>query len=134
MYWPEMAENGSLSTKQFAAIAALLANPTVGAAAIAAGCGDRTLRRWLADPGFRRELVASELDLIDSAVRLMVSDLETNAKTMRAIRDDLANGPAVRLRAAVAIADDLLRWRELRNVEARLAALEVAYAGSSGEY
>ena len=128
-----MAETGSLTTKQFAAIAALLTHPTVGQAAIAAGCGSRTLRRWLADPGFRQELVASELDLIDSAVRLMVSDLETNAKTMRTIRDDLNNGPAVRLRAAVAIADDLLRWRELRNVEARLAALEVAYDGSRRE-
>ena len=132
-----MAENGSpggLSTKQHLAIAALLAHPTVGAAAIAAGCGNRTLRRWLVDPDFRRELVAAELDLIDSAVRLMVSDIEANAKVMRTIRDDPTNGPAVRLRAAVAIADDLLRWRELRNVEARLGALEVAYDGSSGEY
>ena len=128
-----MAENGSLTTKQHLAIAALLAHPTVGQAAIAAGCGNRTLRRWLADPDFRRELVASELDLIDSAVRLMVSDLETNAQVMRTIRDDPTNGPAVRLRAAVAIADDLLRWRELRNVEARLAALEVAYDAVGGD-
>jgi DNA-binding MarR family transcriptional regulator len=44
-----MAKDGSLTTRQRRAIAALLTNPTIGEAAEAARVGERTLHRWLAD-------------------------------------------------------------------------------------
>ena len=128
-----MSENVSLTAKQHRAIAALISSPTVGEAAKAAGVSERTLARWLSDPDFRMALGVAESDMIDGAVRCMIGDLAANHDTMRAIRDDPTNGPAVRLRAAVALSDDLLRWRELRNVEARLVALEAAYLGSEGK-
>ena len=128
-----MSENVSLTAKQHRAIAALISSPTVGEAAKAAGVSERTLARWMGDPDFRMALGVVESDMIDGAVRCMIGDLTANHDTMRAIRDDPTNGPAVRLRAAVALSDDLLRWRELRNVEARLASLEAAYLGSEGK-
>ena len=128
-----MSENVSLTAKQHRAIAALISSPTVGEAAKAAGVSERTLARWMGDPDFRMALGVVESDMIDGAVRCMIGDLAANHDTMRAIRDDPTNGPAVRLRAAVALSDDLLRWRELRNVEARLASLEAAYLGSEGK-
>lgn len=128
-----MSENVSLTAKQHRAIAALISSPTVGEAAKAAGVSERTLARWMGDPDFRMALGVVESDMIDGAVRCMIGDLTANHDTMRAIRDDPTNGPAVRLRAAVALSDDFLRWRELRNVEARLASLEAAYLGSEGK-
>jgi hypothetical protein len=130
-----MAQNDTqrLSPKQHKTIAALVSSPTVEAAALAAGVGERTVRRWLSDPAFRMALGVAESDVIDGAVRAMLADLDANRAVMREIRDDYDYGPAVRLRAAVALSDDLLRWRELRNVEARLVALEAAYLGAEGK-
>ena len=98
-----MSENVSLTPKQHRALVALVSSPTVGEAAKAAGVSERTLARWLSDPAFRMALGVAESDMIDGAVRAMIGDLAANHDTMRAIRDDLSNGPAVRLRAAVAL-------------------------------
>lgn len=127
-----MAESDALTPKQTRALAALVTCPTIGAAAREAGIGERTLGRWLQEPGFRAALLAAEGQAIDGAVRGLVADLAANHETLRTIRDDKDLPAAVRLRAAMALDASLLRWRELRNIEARLAALEaVMLAGGA---
>ena len=119
-----MAQDGTLSTKQQAAIAALLSSPSITEAAEASGAGRRTLHRWLEDPGFRQALAAAEAEAISSAVRRMVGDMSENLATMREIRDDPDTSPALSLRAAIALDASLLKWREIASIEERLLALE----------
>lgn len=120
------SEFGTLPKNQARAIVALLAASTVDAAAVAAGVSERSLRRWMQTPDFRYALAAAEDSLLDSAVRSAVGDLADNRRVLRAIRDDPDMPPSVRVRAALGMEDSLLRWRELRGLEARLLALEAA--------
>ncbi|MBI3909994.1 MAG: hypothetical protein HY320_03565 [Armatimonadetes bacterium] len=69
-----------LPRKREQAIAALLAEPTVGAAAGAAGVGYATLRRWLALPEFDAEYRAARLE----AVERMLAETPAPAKNGRA--------------------------------------------------
>lgn len=124
-----MAENGrqnnKLKSKQARAITALLSEATIESAAKAAKVGDRTLRRWLADDlNFQAELTQAEAQLIDKGTRQLISLMSTSVETIAAIRDDRDAPYSVRLRAAVTLLDMLVRYRELRNIEIRLGALE----------
>jgi len=120
-----------ISIKQQRAALALLSQPTIAAAANTAQIAERTLYRWLADSEFRSYLSALEGQHIDATVRRLLS-LQDAA--LSAIADLVgANVPAsVRLRAATAVLDSLLRYRDLRNLESRLSALESRY-GVQGE-
>lgn len=120
-----MANNG-LSPKQNRAIAALMASENNQAAAAAAGVAYRTLTRWLTDPEFLGALKATETSLIDENIRALLSDLSRNRETLIDIRDNPANQPGVRLRAAIALDASVKSWRDLQNIENRIAALEAA--------
>ena len=126
--WQEMSENGSpsdtLTTQQRRAIRALLTCKTLQEAATTAQIAERTLYRWMQDADFRAALFAAEGELIDGATRRLLR-LQDSAID---VLDDLltATGDAVKLRAAQTVLDHLLRLRELRDIETRLAALELA--------
>lgn len=124
-----MAQNeGVLSSKQKRAILALLATNTVIAAAKMAGIGLSTLEHWLSDPTFRAYLAGAEVDMIDAATRKLLQLQDSAIDTVTAIMQDGEANAFVRLRAAQIVIDSLLRLRELRNLEQRIVALELAYA------
>ena len=125
-----MAENGSkLSAKQHRAITALLTSKSVTEAAVATGQGERTIYRWLSEPDFRQALSAAEGDLIDVATRRLLQLQGSALDTLEALLGDGADASAgVRLRAAQVTLDHLLKLREMRDIEQRLAALEAATA------
>ena len=127
-----MAENGTdnafISGKQQRAILALLSTKNVAEAAARAKVGKRTLWRWLGDPMFRASLAGAEADMLDAATRRLLQLQEGAIETVQAIMQDGEANASVRLRAAQAVLDYLLKLRELRNVEQRLTALEMAYA------
>ena len=116
----------ALNHKQQKAIAALLSSRNVEEAAKAAGVGERTLWRWMSEPEFAMELTHAEARAIDAATRRLVQLQEGAVDTLQAVLDDRKLAPSIRLRAAAAVLDYLLKLRELRNVEARLGALEAA--------
>lgn len=118
-----------LTSKQSQAIAALLVNPTQGAAAMAAGLSTKTLSRYLQDPDFTEALKQAEAALIADNVRALVSDMQTNRLVMSDIRDNPRNLPGVRLRAAIAIDNSLKAWRDLYTIEQRLTDLERKFNG-----
>lgn len=124
-----MAQNDTLTPKKRRAIAALLEARTVEDAADLAGIARRTLFRWLQDDSFALALRAAEGEMIGEAVRALIADLRANHETMRGIRDDQENSESVRLRASQALDASLLRWREILNVDQRLADLEAAVYG-----
>ena len=127
-----MAENGTdnavISGKQQRAILALLSTKNVAEAAVRAKVGERTLWRWLGEPMFRVQLAGAEADMLDAATRLLLQLQDGAIETVQAIMQDGETNASVRLRAAQAVLDYLLKLRELRNVEQRLTALEMAYA------
>ncbi len=113
-----------LPAKQSRAVVALLSHRTQAEAANAAGIGERTLATWLTQPEFQAALRAAEGDAIDAAVRDLIC-LQGDALNVLAglLTDNLVKG-SVRLRAAQVTLDNLMKLRELRNVESRLARLE----------
>lgn len=124
-----MANDGNpseLTTRQQKAIAALLTSRDAKAAAAAAHIGYRTLCRWLTEPAFKAALMQSEGEAIDTATRRLLGLQDAAIDTFDTILTDEKAALAIKLRAAQAILDYLLRLRELRNIEQRLVELEKA--------
>ena len=117
----------ALNHKQQKAIAALLSSRNVPEAAKAAGVGERTLWRWMTEPEFAMALTHAEGVAIDTATRRLVSLQDSAIDVLQTVLNDAQATPYMRLRAAGMVLDALLKLRELRNFEARLAALEAAY-------
>lgn len=120
-----MAANGSLRTPQRRAIAAMLTAGTVADAADAAGVGERTLYRWLAEDGvFRRALSAAQHKAIDAAVSRLAGEALAAVQTLASIHQNEDVNPAVRVQAARAILAEMQRLREQHELEERVKALE----------
>lgn len=119
-----MAENNALTLRQRKTITALLAARNVPEAAQAANVGERSVYRWLADPAFRAALLAAEGAAVDTATRRLVGLSDGAIDTLAEVMTAHDTAPAVRLRAAQAVLDTLLKMRDLRNVEERLTRLE----------
>ncbi len=113
-----------LTTKQRRAIAALLTAKSIGDAAHIADVGERTLHTWLADSDFRAALAIEEGAAIDAATRRLIALQDKAVDVFAGILDDVAAKGTTRLRAAQGVLDYLLKLRELRNLEQRLAELE----------
>ena len=125
-----MADNGSLSANQKRAIVALLNCPMIGEAAKAAGLGERTLGRYLADPDFRAEL-RSRQDQTLAAATAALSGLAGEAVgTLAGVMGDGEASPAVRVRAAAVILAERRKVAELDDLAERVAVLEIAQRGT----
>lgn len=121
-----MTDNDRLTIKQKRTVAALIQHRTIGDAAVSIGVAEKTIYRWMKQAVFIRALQKAESELISLAVNSLVTDLGNNFQTMKNIRDDRKNQPNVRLRAAIALDNSLLRWRELSGLEERITMLEEA--------
>lgn len=115
-----------LTKGQRRAIEALLNTKSVREAAELAELGERTVFRYLGDPFFRQQLSAAEGDLIDQATRRLLALQGAALDTFEGVLASEEASDTVRLRAAQSVLDSLLKLRELRNIEARLVALESA--------
>lgn len=121
-----------LTPRQLRAVEALLAFGEVGAAADAVGINRATLRRWRMLPAFDAALRAAEAEAIDGVARRLT---RLSAAALEVIDQTLADADAptaLRLRAADLALARMLQFRELVEVEERLAALEVAVAARTG--
>ena len=119
-----MATNG-ITRNQKRAIAALLTSRNVQDAAKQIGVGHRTITRWLAeDETFQIALSQAEGQAIDAATRQLVVLADEAIATLRDLIKSNDATDNIKLRAAQAVLAHLLKLRELRNVEQRLAELE----------
>ena len=118
-----MSENVGLNRNQKRAIAALLKHRTITAAAAAIGLNDRTIYRYLEDPVFKQALTQAESDLINEAGRRLISGQDAALDALQELISAAEKDSDRRL-AAQAWLDFCLRWRELKNIESRLAVLE----------
>ena len=114
--------SGKLSHKQELAIAALLSETTVAAAAEKAGIGEVTLYRWLKLP----EFIAAYREARRQVVEKGIAQLQqaTWAASTTLIRLLASGSDSVKLRAALAILEQGNKGVELIDFDQRLAALE----------
>lgn len=115
----------STKTRQSRMIAALLdpAHKTQDAACKAAGVPQRTLQNWLLEEDFQDALRQAESLLVDHAARRL---LALTDGAIGALAEELSpySKPQHSLRAAELVLSHVLKWRELQDLEARIAALE----------
>lgn len=118
----------SLTPAQVKAIEALMTSTGVGAAAEKAGVNRKTLYRWLKEPEFRlalRDVESSALHELSRALTaLSKGAIAVLANTLTGVERDPA-----KLRACEIILSNLLKVRELVDLEARITELErIQYA------
>lgn len=96
-------------------------------AASGAGVDKRTIQRWLEEPEFRDDITKFRTELLTSAAGMLCSAANNAVKVL----DDLLKdgSSAIKLGAARAILDSVIRVRELTVVEGRVAELEQKLAG-----
>lgn len=117
-----MGHGDKRSRRQEQAIAALMTEPTIDAAAVRAGISPNTLGRWLREPSFLAAYRDARRAVVESAVA-RIQDAAGEAVT--ALRRNLTCGRAGdEIRAAVAILDHAARGVELLDLAERLDALE----------
>ena len=118
-----MQPNGdTLTPKQEHAVLALLASPTLEAAARSAGVSPVTLWRWQRDPAFQEEYRAARRRMVEGALAALQ---HAAAEAVATLRRNLACGsPSVEVRAAVAVLDQTIKTSELMGLAERLERLE----------
>ena len=113
-------EKRSRRTEQ--AVAALLSEPTVAAAAARIGVGESTLRRWSQQPAFRAAYAVARRRPLEAAL----TDLQLGAR--RAVAASLRHvdgeNPNASVRAASVTLDHAARGAELLDLAARVERLE----------
>ena len=119
-----MTEKVTLSPRQRRGIMALMSAKDTRAAAVIAKVSERQLYRWLNDPAFVAELKAAEGAAIDQAVRRLSELSGTAIDALSSAMTDGTTATGARVQAANVALSQLLRLRELHDLEQRLAALE----------
>lgn len=118
------ADDG-ITTKQQKAVTALLSERTIGEAAKRAGVGERTLYTWLADPAFRGALRDAERGVLDDVTRRLTSGqrlaLDTLEKLIQSARHE-----STKLTACVSWLNMFIKYRDMKDIDERLTALEAA--------
>lgn len=121
----EKVTEKKLTPNQRRAVESLLTSGSVTQAAEAAGVTRNTLYRWMKDTDFIEAMRDAEAEAVAGLSRSLAGLGESAAAAFReALEPD--QKITVRLRAAEAVTDRLLKLRELVDLEARLIALENA--------
>jgi hypothetical protein len=113
----------TLSAKQERAVALLASGNSARATARELGCGERTVRNWLALPAFKQALREAEAAVLAELARLVLSLPDLAVVAIKQVLEDESLSASVRLRGAQIAIDALLKVRELQ-LEQRVLALE----------
>lgn len=119
----EIATEKDLTTKQRAAVLALLTEGDASKAAAVAGVSRQSLYRWMKDPAFAAALRTAEAEALRGLSRRLagLGDAAANA-----LQDALDDGQpiGIRLRAADLVTQRGPALAELTDIIARLEAIE----------
>jgi hypothetical protein len=111
---------------RFNAVSAVIAALSTGAThEEAAGHGkvsERTIRRWLTKPAFKRRLNAARAQLLESTIGKLSGKMMRAVETLEALLD--AESETVRLGAARSIIELGAKLRDSREIEERLQDVE----------
>jgi hypothetical protein len=115
-------KGGKRIRREEVAIAALLSEPTISAAATRAGISESTLLRWMQDPSFRDQYRASRRAVVEGATGRLQ---QAATQAVDALTRNLACGiPAVEVGAARTVLDLAAKAVEQLEFADRLAAIE----------
>ena len=92
------------------AVAALLTEATIAAAAAKCGLGESTLRKWLKQPKFAAVYKAAREAVLDQVIGAMVSATTDALATLK--RNLTCGQPGAEVRAAVALVELALRGEQ----------------------
>ncbi len=121
------SRDGELSETQEKAISALLSCVTVEAAAKKVGVSDRTLHRWLKEPGFRRAHLAARRQVMDQALGALQQGALGAVAAL--VRNLSCGQPSAEVSAARIILDTGMKGVDMLEFEDRLSAFEEWLAG-----
>jgi hypothetical protein len=106
------------------ALAALLSEPTIEAAATKVGISGSTLLRWLAEPTFKARHRAARRQVVEAAIGRLQ---QASTEAVTALQRNLTCGaPAVEVGAARSILDQAIKAVELVDLAERVEQLEQA--------
>jgi hypothetical protein len=114
------------------AIAALLTESTVEAAAAKAGVSYATLKGWLRrDEAFREEYAAARREILQGTVSRLLAASTRAVDTLVGLLD--CDRPATRARAAVAVLDFTIRGTDTLDLAEQVADLKKRVEGLHGD-
>ena len=119
-----MNDSERLTAKKRRFVAALLATPTVRAAAEQAGVSEPTAWRYLADPTVKGELAQRQDGILGHVARRLASEMGEALDVLHGIMTDPEANDAPRVSAARAVLESGLRLAELVTLAERVARLE----------
>jgi len=108
------------------AIVALLTTRTVEEAARAVGVSTKTLLRWMKEPEFDTAYRAAKRAAFGQSIARLHQLASAAVTTLGKVMLEPGTPPATRVRAADSILDHTTKAIETEEIEARVAALEVA--------
>jgi hypothetical protein len=121
-----MKELNNTELRQDRTIVALLAEPSIEAAAKTADVSDVTIWRWMKQPEFRAKLRDARRAIVEGAIgRLQAAATEAVATLQRNLTCGTAS---VEVRAAATILDQAINAVELYDVVERVEQLEARLA------
>lgn len=127
-----MTTETRLRARQMRAIEALMIEPTLTAAARAAGVSRNTLNKWLEDAQFCAVLTSATSDRIATSSRLLAGGSVDAVETLRALMAE--DQPAgVRLQAAREWLSQMQSLRGLAAIEERITRLEMRHDEATGK-
>ncbi len=106
------------------AIEALLAEPTMRAAAKVAGIGEATLRRWLNEPTFAQAYREARAKLLDGALTALQAAASAAVQTLRDVMNNRLAKPSEKVSAARVVLEFSLKGKDVIETEERLRVLE----------
>lgn len=118
-----MSDQKKITPKQHRGLVALMAEPTMGRAAAAAGVNEITIRRWLKQPHFQEALATAEAQAIAEAARSLSAASREAVEYLRQVLRDDNISPGEKIRAALGLLSALPPVRVLGAIEARVDLL-----------
>lgn len=112
------------NSRQDAAIAALVSNPTVRDASKASGIPERTLWRYLGQEDFTKRLDEERSKLVSDATDRLKSKLAAATSAIAEVMEDKDAPPQTRVNAAKVILEFSLKYSEMSDIIHRLDELE----------
>jgi transposase-like protein len=126
------APGGKFGRKKEEAIAALLTQRNIEEAAKSVGIGANTLLRWLKVPEFQGAYREARRAAFGQAIARIQQGTSAAATTLLKTMIDPSTPASVRVRAAEAIFNHAAKAIEIKDVEARVSALEASVAAERG--
>jgi transposase-like protein len=116
--------NSELTTKQRAALAALLAGGSYTDAAKAASVHPNRLTAWMKDKAFVDALHQAEGERLQGVTRSLLALADKAAGAIESVLDDPGALDSSKIRAADVVLGRLLQIKELAELEERIRKLE----------